>query len=202
MSKKVEEIIAENLTELRKAFNLKQSDLGEKIGCSDKAISRWENGASVPDVASLKAIADFYGISLDDMVNENAAAKLDVDYEKTEKINGIARFCLTVIAIVLLATVIYISIDVIKGVKYWLVFVWEGIPLFLAAYRFNKLHKNNKWFNLLFLSLTVWCFLTCIFLQQLISGYGLWQIFLVGAPIEAITVLLTVVRKKNYKNFR
>ena len=40
----IEKNLAKNIAELRKAKNLKQSDLGDQIGYSDKTISKWENG--------------------------------------------------------------------------------------------------------------------------------------------------------------
>ena len=65
MENNVEQIIAQNLIDLRKQRNLKQSDLSDAIGYSDKTISRWENGTSVPDVSTLIKLAKFYNTSVD-----------------------------------------------------------------------------------------------------------------------------------------
>ena len=52
------EIVRENLVKLRKEHKLTQMELAEKIGYSDKAISKWERGESAPDVATLVQLAD------------------------------------------------------------------------------------------------------------------------------------------------
>ena len=56
--KDVRQIIAENLIELRKVNKLTQLELAEKLNYSDKAISKWERGESLPDVEILCQIAD------------------------------------------------------------------------------------------------------------------------------------------------
>ena len=54
-------ILAENLIKYRKAANLTQAELAEKINYSDKAVSKWERAAGMPDVDVLKQIADLFG---------------------------------------------------------------------------------------------------------------------------------------------
>ena len=75
MEQKIEAIISQNLVELRKSRNLKQSELSEAVGYSDKTISRWENGTSTPDIATLVNLAKFYGISVEDIITEGAINK-------------------------------------------------------------------------------------------------------------------------------
>ncbi len=57
--------IAQNLIEFRTAKGLTQAKLAEELAVSDKVISKWENGASMPDLNMLVALADFYGVSTD-----------------------------------------------------------------------------------------------------------------------------------------
>ena len=58
-------IIAQNIAELRRNNNMTQLELAEKLNYSDKAISKWERGESIPDVAVLKNIADIFLVSVD-----------------------------------------------------------------------------------------------------------------------------------------
>ena len=51
-------VVAENITRLRTSMNLTQAQLGEMLNYSDKSISTWERGESIPDVFVLKKIAD------------------------------------------------------------------------------------------------------------------------------------------------
>ena len=63
-------IVAKNLANYRKINNLTQLDLAEKLSYSDKAISKWERGESLPDLYTLQKIADLYGITINDLVYE------------------------------------------------------------------------------------------------------------------------------------
>ena len=55
--------LATTLVELRKKAKLTQSELGEKLSISAQAISKWENGASEPDVSTIKKLAEIYGVT-------------------------------------------------------------------------------------------------------------------------------------------
>ena len=63
-------IVAKNLANYRKINNLTQLDLAEKLSYSDKAISKWERGESLPDLYTLQRIADLYGITINDLAYE------------------------------------------------------------------------------------------------------------------------------------
>ena len=60
--------VAGNLAALRKARQLTQAQLAEQLHYSDKAVSKWERGESLPDLAVMKQLADFYGILIDDLL--------------------------------------------------------------------------------------------------------------------------------------
>ena len=56
------------ICELRKENNLTQKELSEKINVSDKAVSRWETGKGFPDVNSLLALSEFFGVSVNELL--------------------------------------------------------------------------------------------------------------------------------------
>ena len=63
--------IADNLKRLRAEKNLTQEELGERLGVSGQAVSKWECGTGMPDLPLLIAAASFFGVSLDDFVGMN-----------------------------------------------------------------------------------------------------------------------------------
>lgn len=65
--------IGENLKRLRRARDMTQEDLAALLGVSYQSVSRWENGACYPDLELLPAIADFFGLSVDQLLGVNAA---------------------------------------------------------------------------------------------------------------------------------
>ena len=54
----LKDIIAHNLVAYRKAAGLTQAEIADKLNYSDKAVSKWERGEGMPDVAVLKTLAD------------------------------------------------------------------------------------------------------------------------------------------------
>lgn len=59
----------DNLIQLRKYNRLTQEQLSEKIGVTRQAIAKWEAGDTVPDLDKCKALAEIFGVSLDDLAN-------------------------------------------------------------------------------------------------------------------------------------
>lgn len=192
----IEGMISENLTALRKSKQLKQSELAEIMGYSDKTVSRWESGATVPDIATLARLADFYGLTVDDLLHEDAvkvASSEARQQEKEDNRDKIAILLLGVLTVWLIAVVVYAAFQIVKGVKFWQVFVWAVIPSVVLAYRFNINNKNIKWLNTVYLSVAVWGAVTAIYLQLL--QYNLWVLFLVPIPVQAMVVVFTLFRK-------
>ena len=84
------EILASNIRKNRKNKGLTQLQLAEAIYVSPQTVSKWENGFSEPDSEKLCAMADFFGISLDNLVRsqgkneENAYIAVDGGGTKTD----------------------------------------------------------------------------------------------------------------------
>ena len=88
-------IIAKNIVALRKSNSMTQIELAGKLDYSDKAISKWERGESLPNVVVLKRIADIFGVTIDyfitdahgeEIINVPVADSLRQDgAEETEK---------------------------------------------------------------------------------------------------------------------
>ena len=100
------------LKELRKEMGITQEELTEKLDVSSRTISRWETGSNMPDISLLAELAEFYDVSIPEIIdgerkseNMNEEVKETVlklsDYTETinQKIKG-RLFVLTVIAII------------------------------------------------------------------------------------------------------
>ena len=62
--------ISDNIKELRERFGLTQAQLGEIAGVSDKAVSTWENGSSVPRMGAIQRMADHFGVAKSDIIED------------------------------------------------------------------------------------------------------------------------------------
>ena len=67
-------MFADNLVDLRKYHAMSQEELAERIGVSRQTLSKYETGESLPDIEKCKALADVFGITIDDLIS----------YEKTD----------------------------------------------------------------------------------------------------------------------
>ncbi len=57
---------------MRKINQLTQEDVAEKVGVTRQSVAKWESGDTVPDLDKCKALADLFGVSLDDLANYEA----------------------------------------------------------------------------------------------------------------------------------
>ena len=83
----MEKRIADRLVECRKKAGYSQEELADAIGVSRQAVSKWERCESSPDTDNLLQLARLYHISLDDLVNGDAAPQRDDPSEKTERVD-------------------------------------------------------------------------------------------------------------------
>lgn len=60
--------LGENIRSLRTTRGITQEQFGYEMGVSAQAVSRWENGATYPDITMLPTIADFFNITLDELM--------------------------------------------------------------------------------------------------------------------------------------
>lgn len=61
--------IGKFLKELRKENSMTQEQLGERIGVTNKTVSRWETGNYMPPIESLKLLSDIYRISINEILS-------------------------------------------------------------------------------------------------------------------------------------
>jgi len=74
-----------NLIQLRKDKGLTQKELASKLNYSDKVISKWERGESYPNLEALTDISQFFGISMDSLVNNQLETARVI--KKTEELS-------------------------------------------------------------------------------------------------------------------
>ena len=81
----MQENIGAKIAELRREHNMKQDELAEMLGVTPQAVSKWENGASMPDISLLPKIAQIFGVTIDDLFGMNNTPKPDVQMLPAEK---------------------------------------------------------------------------------------------------------------------
>ena len=75
---------------LRKQKGMTQLELAEKMGVTDKAVSKWERDLSFPDVSSLPKLAEILEVSVDELMQVKAELKEDTTKKKIDEIIDVA----------------------------------------------------------------------------------------------------------------
>lgn len=197
---KLRQVIANNLVYLRRKNNLTQQELASKINYSDNAISRWERGEVIPTIETIEIVADFYGVTPANLIDESFTTHdLNTKSDILWKRIFIALFSLSIVWGV--AIVSYIYVDMFKeslGVNAqhaWLIFVASVPVSCLLGYYFNRLW-GTKLINLIIWSIFVWTALTTAYLFLLLfSEQNFWLIFVLGAPAQLAMTLWYFIRR-------
>ena len=63
-------IISENIIFLRQQQNMTQQELAARVNVTHQAVSKWENGSSIPDLQTLMTLTRLFDVSLDDLLTE------------------------------------------------------------------------------------------------------------------------------------
>lgn len=68
--------VGRNIARLRGQAGITQMGLADKLGISYQAVSNWERGNSMPDIAKLPELAEIFGVSIEEILDEGKATTL------------------------------------------------------------------------------------------------------------------------------
>ena len=192
---------AKNIADLRKDNGYTQLELAEKLNYSDKAISKWERGESIPDIAVLKEIADLFGVTLDYLVQEEHAKLPEFKQALRRRIRNHGFITgISILLVWLAATVAFVVSDIVMGDTklHWLSFVYAAPVSMIVWVVFNSIWFNRQR-NFLIISLLMWSLLAAVFFSLLPFGQILWKLFVLGAPGQIIIFLWSRIKYKQNK---
>lgn len=79
------------LKELRNEKGLTQEQLAEKLNVSNRSVSRWETGSTLPDISLLIALADYYEVDIKELLEGERKSEI-MNEELKETFNKIAEY--------------------------------------------------------------------------------------------------------------
>ncbi len=142
----------EKISQMRKAAGVSQEQFGEIFGVSRQSVSKWESDQTLPELATIIKIADFFNISLDELFGREKTKNQETEkmLKKTVQSNKLFKLGCILIAIGLVSTCVlmYIQKDMIT---YW------GNPL-------RMLIKTGEWTDWLIYLIVIW---------PVFSGFGM-----------------------------
>ena len=187
--------IGANIAAYRKQAGLTQAGLAEKLNYSDKAVSKWERGESVPDVLTLTQLAAQFDITVNDLLVDPEAlpgnpgtlekAMTQVSEKalkrKANKNVVLALSSTLVWFVALFAFVVLSSFDFLE--KYSCLLFFYAIPAnAIVLLSLRSAWHDFRW-NKALISAIVWGSLLSIYVTlNAVMGIYFWKIFLLGIP--------------------
>ena len=117
----IKQITAKNIAALRTGHKMTQLELAETLNYSDKAVSKWERGESLPDVVTLKKIADLFSVTVDYLITEHAEDEKP-PVNKTVRNNHIFITLIAVFGVWLAGTCAFVLSGIFEH-RLWFAFV-------------------------------------------------------------------------------
>jgi len=132
---KLKSAIGINIATYRRRQGLTQAGLAEKLNYSDKAVSKWERGESMPDVLTLVQLAELFGIGVNDLLvdpnrlPEKSGAvveKMEKAVEKTlkRKADKLSILGLSSLLVWFVALLIFVVVSSLGIEKSWMAFIY------------------------------------------------------------------------------
>jgi transcriptional regulator with XRE-family HTH domain len=188
--------IGANIAAYRKRAGLTQVGLANKLNYTDKAVSKWERGESMPDVLTLVQLAEQFEISVNDLLVDPNALPAG-DHGKLEKAmskvsekalkrkadkNIILALSSTLVWFVaLLIFVILSNFEVLEKGSY-LAFLYAAPANAIVLLSLRSAWHDFRW-NRALISVIVWGSLASVYATLLVCfGLNIWKIFLLGIP--------------------
>ncbi len=190
---KLKDLIGKNIATYRKRASLTQAGLAAKLNYSDKAVSKWERGESMPDVQTLVQLAELFGISVNDLLTdpnalpEQAGAvqqTMEKVVERTLKRKANKKIILGLSSVLvwfvaLFVYVILASADILYS---WLAFFFAVPANGIVLLSLRSAWRDFRW-NRAYISVIMWGSLLSIYMLLLVLfRLNIWRIFLLGIP--------------------
>lgn len=192
---KLKLLIGKNIASYRKAQGLTQAGLGEMLNYSDKAVSKWERGESIPDVLTLVQLAEQFQISVNDLLEdpnalpgnagtlEKAMAQVSEKALK-RKANKNVILGLSSTLVWFVALLLFVAVSPFPGLAPygWLAFLYAIPANAIVLLSLRSAWHDFRW-NQALISIIVWGFLLAIYATLLsVFHFNFWRLFLLGIP--------------------
>lgn len=180
-------IVGNNIAKYRKQEGLTQLEFAQKLNYSDKAVSKWERGESIPDVSVLLQIANMFGITINDLCYETKVKSKEV-IPQNKKITHTYVTLLSFGLCWLVATIVFACLLAFAPEleRRWLAFIYAIPVSSVVLIVFNSLYGKRA-FNAIFVSMLIWGILLSICLTA--NSPSINWLYIIGIPLEILTVI-------------
>ena len=192
--------IGVNIALQRKRLGMTQLELADKLNYSDKAVSKWERGESVPDVLTLVQLADLFEIPVNQLLEDpNALPGNPGKLEKAmtqvsekalkRKANKNVILGLSSTLVWFVALLVFVFISSFDLPDSWIAFFYAVPVNAIVLLSLRSAWRDYRW-NRILVSIIVWGTLISLYTTFLVFlNFNMWKIFLLGIPGEIAVFL-------------
>lgn len=180
-SEKLKVQIGANISALRRQRGMTQAELAECLNYTDKAVSKWERGDSVPDVVTLVQLAGEFGVTLDTLVNgDKPSAPACAAAEEKPRANKSVILTLASLLVWIVALTVYVVLSSVGIPKSWVAFVYAVPVNAIVLLAMRSAFRRFQW-NHALVSIIVWgCLVSLYVTLYVFAGVSIWRIVYVG----------------------
>lgn len=202
----IKKVFGERLTEARKRYGITQLSLAEKLNYSDKAVSKWERGESLPDIFTIKKIGETLGVTMSYLLGEEeepVVSERIVNENRSRRSISVFVPLVSALGIYFIASVLFLIFKQIPSVApyadYLFLFALPVMFITLSVFSFIWWHNISQFISL---SLLIWSTFASIYTAvDLFTNLPDFKyIFLSCAILQIICIIVFVFvhfKKKN-----
>lgn len=190
MEYEIKQNFSRNLAILRKSKNLTQAQLAEKLNYSDKSVSKWECGDVLPDVVTLSMIAQFFSVTIDQLIGKHEPK------QATKSSRRLLITSLSCFLVCFIATLVFIVCSAFNVGSCWLIYIYALPCTSIVATVFCSIWYSNK-AKTIAVSLLVWSLGLAVYLSLIVFiSLNLWFIFILCLVFQILVILWFILMEK------
>ena len=206
---KLKSQLGANIVMYRKRSGLTQAKLAERLNYSDKAVSKWERGESMPDVLTLVQLSELFETTVDDLLRdpneipENTGGPIEhameAAVEKTlkRKANKKVILYLSSLLVWFVALLVFVIVSSLDIPRSWIAFLYAIPADAVVQLSLRSAWRDFRW-NKTLISILMWGGLLSLYASlKLFVHVDIWKLFLLGIPGQLAVLLWFRMYRKN-----
>ena len=202
-SEKLKLQIGANISALRRQRGMTQAELAERLNYTDKAVSKWERGDSIPDAVTLVQLAGEFGVTLDELISgEKPEAPAQDSMKEKRHANKSIILTLASLLVWLVALTVYVILSSVGLPKSWVSFIYAVPVNAIVLLSMRSAFRRFGW-NHALVSIIVWgCLVSLYVTLYVFAGVSVWRIIYVGILGQvAVSLWFQMYRAPREKNY-
>ncbi len=199
-------VVSQNIIKYRKKLGLTQLELAEKINYSDKTLSKWERAETLPDIITLKQLANIFNVSVDTLISSENIVIEYVPKQERRKLSKRSIISISLLSagiVWFIATIAFVILKLLpinfdeSTIKSWIPFIY-AIPITAILLLVFSCIWGNHIYQFLMTSILLWSIILAIHLS-LLNIEQIYLLYILPIPLQIMAFIFFIILKKKKK---